>query len=73
MPLRLYLGCRLLQQLPAETVRPLCPFAGQAKAAAGALKSLTNDQLKAWLRTHGCPVGGKKEELIARVNIKLGL
>jgi hypothetical protein len=54
-------------------VRPLCPCAGQAKAAAGALKSLTNDQLKAWLRAHGCPVGGKKEELIARVNIKLGL
>ena len=44
----------------------------QAKAAAGTLKSLTLDQLKMWLRSRGLTVGGKKDELIARIQNKLG-
>ncbi|KAL4422287.1 hypothetical protein ABPG75_008484 [Micractinium tetrahymenae] len=43
------------------------------KAAQGALKSLTVEQLKTWLKAKGCPVSGKKDELIARINNKLGV
>ncbi|KAL4419212.1 hypothetical protein ABPG77_000606 [Micractinium sp. CCAP 211/92] len=43
------------------------------KAAQGTLKSLTVDQLKTWLKARGCPVSGKKDELVARIINKLGL
>jgi hypothetical protein len=31
------------------------------------------DELKAWLRANGLTVGGKKDELVARIHNKLGL
>lgn len=44
----------------------------QAAQGAAALKNLKVDDLKAWLRANGAAVGGKKDELIARVMNKLG-
>lgn len=45
----------------------------EEKAAQGALKSLTVEQLKIWLKANGCPVSGKKDELVARILNKLGM
>ncbi len=39
----------------------------QGLAAKGALHTLTNDQLKKYLKLHGLRLGGKKDELVERI------
>ena len=45
----------------------------QGKAAAGSLASLKVDELKLWLKAHDQRVSGNKADLIARINLKLGM
>jgi hypothetical protein len=45
----------------------------EGRAAKGTLGKCTNDQLKSWLRAKGLKLTGNKAELVARVQLHLGV
>lgn len=63
-------GSKSARPAPSKPAKPPANIAGvnfESMARRGTLKSLKVPELKAFLSSRNLPVGGKKDELIARV------